>query len=230
MHAQAGSREEVERLDAALLQLSAAEDAARAQHQEARRQQYESTLRAPQDGVITTTLLDAGDVVSAGRPVLMLSARSRALTLELLIPETLIDRVKPGMIARVSSPLTELVPIEAPVMAVSEHAVEGAGLFIARLELPADRGWRPGLTAQVELELDTPGGLLVPLGAVISPDMRTPEVVCVRQGLARAVPVELIALHERGAIIRGDLQPQELVIVSGHFAVERDARVEVQSP
>jgi RND family efflux transporter MFP subunit len=230
LDAQAGSREEVERLEAALLQLTAAEDAARTQLQETRRQQDESELRAPQDGIITTTLLDAADVVSPGRPVLMLSSRSRAFTLELLIPESLIDRVKPGMIARVSSPLTQIPTVEAPLIAVSDHAVEGAGLFIARLELPAEQGWRSGLTAQVALDLDSPHGLLVPLAAVISPDMRTPEVVCVRQGLARAVPVELVALHERGAIIRGDLQPQELVIVSGHFAVERDARVEVQSP
>jgi membrane fusion protein, multidrug efflux system len=227
VRAQAGSAEELERLMSARDALDAGRDAARAQLAEAARQLGEARLVAPFDGVITAAMVDVGDVASPGRPAFMIGQSEPALELELLVPESMIARVTPGMAATVSAPLARLAPVSTTVLSVSPHAAPGAGLFAVRLEIPNAAGWRPGLTAEVALDLPADAGWLVPLSAVVSPDGLAPHLVLIADGHAEPLPVQLISIRDEGAVVRGDLAAQAQIVVAGHFAIQRGGAVEV---
>lgn len=74
--------------------------AAAAQAGLARNQAAYTTLRADHDGVIAATLVEVGQVVSAGQPVLRL-AQSGAREVQVAIPESRLNNVKIGMPATI---------------------------------------------------------------------------------------------------------------------------------
>lgn len=117
--------------------------------------------------------------------------------------------------------IVEGLPVEA---STTEAGGVGYTARIRLLDAPAGddalqaalQGLRVGMTAGVEIAARTvTADLVVPSRALLRREGGT-VVFAVRDGMARQVPVEVLALGEAQAAVDGALEPAEAVIVSGY--------------
>lgn len=223
----AGSAESLEQIRSALKGARAQRSALRAQLAEVGRQRREATLRAPFDGVVTSALIDEGDVVSPGQAVLVLGGQQRTMEVELMVSEILIGVINVGDVVRVEAARVSS-SVEATVKAVSSQARGASGLFPVRLELEPGVALRVGMTVEATVRVPSAPGWVVPVSAIVDPSGRAPYVLAVREGKATAVEVTLGAVRAEGALVQGALVRDDEVISVGHFAVQAGSVVEVK--
>lgn len=169
-------------LDAARAQ----RDAARAQRDSARdalalaeRQLSFTRLEAPGDCRVATRLVEAGENVAAGRPVLVLAC-GEDLEVRAALPEELLGELSAGTPVRVHLPLAGLsvagkvTEIGLPVD--PRQATWPLRVALSGLSAEERAPLRPGMAAELTLPLDGPGsGIWVPMVAV-QRDARGPYV------------------------------------------------------
>lgn len=169
-------------LDAARAQ----REAARAQRDSARdalalaeRQLSFTRLEAPGDCRVATRLVEAGENVAAGRPVLVLAC-GEDLEVRAALPEELLGELSAGAPVRVHLPLAGLsvagkvTEIGLPVD--PRQATWPLRVALSGLSAEERAPLRPGMAAELTLPLDGPGsGIWVPMVAV-QRDARGPYV------------------------------------------------------
>jgi multidrug efflux system membrane fusion protein len=210
------SADQLDRALAARNSTRAAREQALARVDEAREQLGDATLRAPFDAVVSDLLVEPGDFVQAGQPVLAL-AGSGALEVEVKLPEGLSLELATGMPARVRALGTGAVADAT----LRELGVARDGrLAPAVLELtPAPAGasaWIPGLSVQVSLSLAAEPALSVPLSAVVDPGTGRTRVYRVHDGRAILTPVQVGRPLGARVEVRGELAAGDQVVVAGH--------------
>lgn len=210
------SADQLDRALAARNSTRAAREQAVAGVAEAREQLGEATLRAPFAAVVGDLLVEPGDFVQAGQPVLVLSGTG-ALEIEVKLPEGLSAELAAGMPARVRA----LASGDEVGATVRELGVARDGrLAPAVLELdPAEAAaaqWIPGLSVQVNLALAAEPALSVPLSAVVDPGTGRTRVYRVRDGRAALTPVQVGRPLGARVEVRGDLAAGDQVVVAGH--------------
>lgn len=204
-----------EMLDRTLAQRNAAREAraqALAGVAEARDQLADAVLRAPFDATVADLLVEPGDFVQAGQPILVLSGTS-GLEVEVKLPEGLAQ-----MLARGDR-------VEVRVLASGARA-EGRirELGVARAGRPAPAvvdlaeapDWQPGLSVHVALTHPAVPAVKVPLVAIIDPGTGRTRVFRVVDGRAVLVPVSVGHLVGGDVEVAGSLDVGDQVIVAGH--------------
>ncbi|MBI1735370.1 MAG: efflux RND transporter periplasmic adaptor subunit [Candidatus Rokubacteria bacterium] len=168
--ATAEARAVLERARAALRQAEAGRDQAAAAVTEMESVRGDLTIVAPAAGVVTTRLVDAGEVVGAGAPLLDLVDLDR-LYLKVFVPETAIGKLRLGLPARVH---VDAWPSES-YAATLRHIASRAEFTPKEVQTPDER---VKLVYAVKLYLDrnpehrlTPG---LPADAIIRWKERTP--------------------------------------------------------
>jgi RND family efflux transporter MFP subunit len=219
---EAATEEELEARQTTVRELEARRRGAVSAVEEAKRTLEESVLTAPYAGEITRRLAERGEVVTGGSPVYLLSGNGKRLEVELQVPETTVRELAADAPVRLTFPLSpELPQIDAEIASVSAHAAMPGGLFRLTLRIPkaeaTEGGVRPGLRVTAALPLDTGGELIsVRTGAVLSRPDGTPILFAVRDGAAREVPVSMVRVKDGRILARGDLRPNDRIVVSGH--------------
>jgi membrane fusion protein YbhG len=104
-----------------LAALEAQQEQAREVLAEAKSVLEDFTIVAPSQGVVTTRIVDAGEVVSAGMPLLDLVDLDR-LYLKAYVPEILIGKLRLGLPARIYTDAYPDRPFEAEVRYISSRA------------------------------------------------------------------------------------------------------------
>ena len=122
-------------------------------------------VTAPFDGVITRKLADVGDLAMPGKPLMEMEAPAN-LRFETDLPESLLDRVKPGAKLPVTIP-TLSKPLQATVSEISPVADAVSRTFLVKLDLPDEAGLRPGQFGRVAVPVAEAKLLLVPRQAVL---------------------------------------------------------------
>ncbi len=122
-------------------------------------------VTAPFDGVITRKLADVGDLAMPGKPLMEMEAPAN-LRFETDLPESLLDRVKPGAKLPVTIP-TLPKPLQATVSEISPVADAVSRTFLVKLDLPDEAGLRPGQFGRVAVPVAEAKLLLVPRQAVL---------------------------------------------------------------
>lgn len=208
------SADQLDRALAARNSTRAAREQAKAGVAEAREQLGDATLRAPFDAVVGDLLVEPGDFVQAGQPVLVL-AGTGALEIEVKLPEGLSRELAPGTPARVRA----LGSGDEADATIRELGVARDGrLAPAVLEVAPDAGlqWLPGLSVQVSLALEAEPALSVPLSAIVDPGTGRTRVYRVRDGRAVLTPVQVGRPLGARVEVRGDLDAGDRVVVAGH--------------
>jgi multidrug efflux system membrane fusion protein len=210
------SADQLDRALAARNSTRAAREQAVAGVAEAREQLGEATLRAPFDAVVGDLLVEPGDFVQPGQPVLVLSGTG-ALEVEVKLPEGLSAELAAGMPARVRA-LASGGELDATVRELG--VARDGRLAPAVLELDpaaaAAAQWIPGLSVQVSLALAAEPALSVPLSAVVDPGTGRTRVYRVRDGRAVLTPVQVGRPIGARVEVRGDLAAGDQVVVAGH--------------
>jgi multidrug efflux system membrane fusion protein len=204
----------------ALDQIRASRDVARAaleqaeaRREEARNQLLDASLRAPFAGRVVDLLLEPGDFVAAGEPVMHINGTD-LFEIELQLPGRLADRLEYGQviqILRVSDGATST----ATVAEVGTAQPGQTAPVVARLTPRPDENWRPADAVYAELDLVGAEVLSVPLTSIVNPGTRSSKLFRVRNQTAEEIIVETGRTVRGWAQVSGDLQPGDQIIVAG---------------
>jgi RND family efflux transporter MFP subunit len=173
VQAKAATSEELEKTRAGLDAVAAAEEAASARLDETERLLEETTLLAPYAGTVLETLVEPGEHVVPGRPVVSLAGRGD-LELEVEVPESVVLRLREGASVDVIVPfLGESFP--GKLHSIGRSAAGPGRLFPVVARLAGDR-LVAGATAELTLSIDSDQALAVPIAAVVNPGGRSPSI------------------------------------------------------
>lgn len=205
--------------------------AAAAQAGLARNQAAYTTLRADHDGVITATLAETGQVVSAGQPVLRL-AQSGAREVLVAIPESRLNDIKIGAPAQVriwadggrdnvyKGRLRELSAAADPLsrtyaarVALQGNAALPALGMSARVQFPAAAGQQ--------------NGWQIPLGAIFQQaDQPAVWLVGADQKVTLR-PVKVTAWQDDHAIVSSGLAAGDRIVAAGVHKLSPGEKIRV---
>jgi multidrug efflux system membrane fusion protein len=208
---------------AALDEVSVARDEAASRLERAARalelsenQMAYAELRADHDGVVTDLPVEAGQVVSAGQPVLRL-ARRDAIDAVIAVPEHRLDRLAEAE-AHVELWGDDAAPRPARLREIAPQADLASRTFEARFELgDLDPALVFGRTVTVSLEEpDRPMVASLPLSAVLS-EGEGPRVFRVKDDgqSVEKVAVEVLRFAETGVLVSGGIDPGDRIVSLG---------------
>ncbi len=204
-------------LDQARVQLQQADAALRA----LQRQDAQSVLRAPFAGTLGY-LVSAGTVVYRGTPVATLLGRGQPWARAELTPRQ-VRHVTPGMTV-----LWHAGDLRgsAAVRSLGQSA-RSAGMVPVYVALPASSALLPGQWLRLHFALPRAPAWRVPDAAVVWRGAHS-EVFVLRNGHARAVPVQVLAAHAGASWVRGALGNPAQVIVAGSTRLQDGVAVAVR--
>lgn len=201
--------------------------AARATLELARNRLSYAVLRAPSDGVVTSLLAEAGQVVPEGQAVLRLADPSER---ELLVrvPESALPSLQAATAeARFWARPDAALP--ATLREVAPQADAALRTYAVRFSLPQAPDWVAlGMTGTVRLAQQAEPVATLPLGALHDRG-RGPMVWRVAGDRIEAVPVTVRVLGEQTVQVAGGLNPGERVVALGPQLLDPGSRVRVVS-
>ncbi|MEA9588494.1 efflux RND transporter periplasmic adaptor subunit [Xanthomonas sp. WHRI 10064A] len=212
--------------DAAKAQLSAAQ----AQADVARNANRYTDLLADADGVVMETLVEPGQVVAAGQPVVRLAhAGPREAVIQL--PETLRPQV--GSVAQATLFGNAAVSVPATLRQLSESADRLTRTFEARYVLDGALAQAPlGTTVSIRIAdgtaTGTQTGLQVPLAAVFDAG-KGPGVWVIAGQPAKVSwrPVTVLGLDDDHANVAGTLARGERIVALGAHLLREGEQVRI---
>ena len=161
------------RAEAALSRAAAMVQTARAQVREAQAAVTAASVRrkdaivvAPDDGVVAAKIVDEGDLVAPGSPLLTIDS-SGGYRVDVMIPESHIDEIGLGETVQVLIPAMANARFTAPITTITPSADPASRSFLVKIKLPQGPAFRSGMFARVFVPL--PGGkkILIPQKAIV---------------------------------------------------------------
>jgi RND family efflux transporter MFP subunit len=217
-------------LDDAQAQLQALRsqlDAAQAQSGEASRNVARARVLAPVAGGVSARLVNVGDYVVVGAPLVRLST-DRLLRVSLPYPEALAGVLKVGQPVRLRSPAAPDTVIEATITEIRPTVGEQNRALLVLVDLPNPGGWKAGASVDGEVILGRrEQALSVPETAVVLRPAG-PTVYVIDGDKARAVVVEPGVYRDGKVEIRSGLDAGARVAVDGAGFLSDGAAVRVQ--
>ncbi|MEM7356711.1 MAG: efflux RND transporter periplasmic adaptor subunit, partial [Acidobacteriota bacterium] len=224
--AKAATSEELERTAAAVDALQAAETAAQARHQEAKRRLAETRLEADFAGTVTEVHFEPGEFARAGSPVVTVSGDGE-IEVEVEVPESVIPRIAVGDAVDLSLPVLGQQKVGGRIKSVGRTAAGPGRLFpvVTRVESADGTEVRQvvvGATAELVLKLTSDHALTLPVEAVVNPGGRRPSVFRIAGAgqspdtvRVEKLEVEVGTLLGDRVIVEGELVAGDQVVVGG---------------
>lgn len=197
--------------------------AAAAQAGLARNQAAYTSLRSDRTGVISATLAEVGQVVSAGQPVLRV-AQDGEREVAIAIPESRFAAIKIGMPAQIEfgTAGNGTQTIAGHVREISPAADPASRTYPARVSFDAGNAKVAlGMTARVRLNnaaksgAQNSGGYRVPLSAIFQQNDRTAVWIVAADRSVSLRPVEVAAYRDDGALISSGIAAGERIVSAG---------------
>jgi RND family efflux transporter MFP subunit len=206
---------------------SASRDAARAEARLARRGVTDAVVRAPFGGTVVDRMVELGEYLAPGSPMLSLADTSLLKARVLLDPREAID-------VAVGSPATILVYARADEVFTGEVVRVGEVIDPRTRRLPVeieldDHGGRlrPGLVAKFEVVTGEPQSeIRVPLDGVFE-RFGSQHLYVIEDGIARRRAIELGSVGAGFAQVVGGVEPGETVVIKGVTRVVDGSKVQV---
>jgi len=208
-------------LDQQMAALRAAEGqarAARAQFDLSRNQAGYSQLRAPQDGVIASRQVEAGQVVAAGQSVFGLAADG-GREVAFALPEADIRRFNVGQPVVIELWSAQGQRISGRIRELAPAADAQTRTYAARATLDTDASQRIdlGQSARVYIPGGPDASMRLPLSALHrgERDAVAVWVVDPKAPKARRIPVVIGPYAPDGVAVRSGLRPGDWVVIAG---------------
>lgn len=199
--------------------------AARAALNLARNRLDHTILRAPGDGVVTSVIAEAGQVVTEGQAVMRLADPAEREVM-VQVPEGAL----PGLAAATAEAVLWArpgQPIAARLREVAPQADPVLRTYAARFALPQAPDWAAlGMTGTIRLRAESEPVALLPASALHDRG-QGPMVWKVEGARVTAVPVEVARLGETQVALRGALAEGDRVVALGPQLLDAGARVRV---
>jgi membrane fusion protein, multidrug efflux system len=191
----------------------------------ARRRLDYAQLRAPNAGVVTALLAEAGQVLAEGQPMLRI-ANPEERELVVQVPESAVAGLAEAAAeARFWTRPGE--PYVARLRELAPQAETALRTYTARFSLPAAPDWVAlGMTGTLHTTAPTATVATLPLSALHDRG-QGPMVWKVQRDRVAAVPVEVVSLGEVTAVLRGALAEGDQVVALGPQVLDPTSRVRV---
>lgn len=186
-------------------------------------------LKAPSDGVMLyppksgedkNARITVGTSVKSGQ-VLALVGNLTGISVEIDVPEIDIDKIRPGMKATISGVAFGKHNLKGTLVAVNAQASNGnsGGLpsFTAVVEVkkltPRQRPWiKVGMSAAIELNVDSDNQLLVPIAAVKREKGKSIVEVQVAKGVIKKRVITTGAAQADSVVVESGLKEGDVVV------------------
>lgn len=192
-------------------------EAAEAQSRQADNARQYATLTAPKSGIVSAVYAEAGQVVSAGTPVISL-AEAGETEIALAIPEQDVTHLPIGAPVDLSLWADRSLKAKGRIREIAGQADVASRTYAVRVTIidpPATM--RLGMTANATLHLGKhPAHIAVPLTALTQIDGQDTVYVADRSSLKVAPrKVTIAGLTDNGVKIASGLRPGEIVVTGG---------------
>jgi len=197
--------------------------AAAAQAGLARNQATYTSLLSDRTGVVSATLAEVGQVVSAGQPVLRV-AQDGEREVSIAIPESRFAAIKVGMPAQIEFGVAGNggQTVAAHVREISPSADPASRTYPARVSFDASNAKIAlGMTARVRINevvksgAQNVGGFKVPLTAIFQQNDKTAVWIVAQDRSVSLRAVEISAYRDDGALISSGVVAGERIISAG---------------
>lgn len=226
---QVTTKAQLEQAQLSYNQATATRDSARSTLEQARNQVGYSELRADKPGIVTTINADAGQVVSAGSPVVTVAADGEKEVL-IAVPENEIFAFTTGKIVDVTFWSNDGVTLKGTVREVAGSADASSRTFAVRISLPEDARVLLGMTANVIATTPTADNhYSLPLSALARDPGQQTIVWTVERldGTVHARPVTVAEFTDIGIKISDGIRPGDLVVAAGTQFMAEDMKVKL---
>lgn len=166
-----------------------------------------ATITAPADGVILQRLAEPGELVSAGRPVLVLGSRARGSVVRVGLADRDAVRIRKGDRATVRFDALPEQEFHGRVSEIAAAADPMTGTYAVEIALPEAARWPSGLVGRVEIQPSAGRrATMIPMAALLEADGDEATVYVLPPNGAnverRRVTIAFIT-GDRVAIVRG---------------------------
>jgi membrane fusion protein, multidrug efflux system len=184
-----------------------------------------SRVIAPVSGIVEKKLVDTGDYVRIGDPIVQIVSKQR-LRAHLPFPEHIGAQLKPGLKVRLTTPTSKTV-VDTEIKELKPLITEGNRTIDVIADVNNAAGWQPGASVTGTVILgEQPTAMMVPEQSVVL--RPAGEVVyVVRDGKAHQAIVKT-GLRQSGLIeVLSGLKENELVVVDGAGFLTDNAPVKI---
>lgn len=205
-------------------------DAVRAQAGVTANQSRYTTLTADGTGVVTAVNVEAGQVVSAGQPVLRV-AYAGAKEVQVRVGESVAGQLKIGQMAQVRLWAMQDQWLAARVREIAPAADE-TRTFLVKITLNdtgADSTVKLGMSASVLLDdASAPtGAVALPSGALLQQGKQAGVWIVGKTQQVHLMPVKVLQYREDGMLVQANLPAGTQVIAAGVHKLHEGQRVVV---
>jgi RND family efflux transporter MFP subunit len=174
------------------------------------------TLLAPFDGIVTAIAVSKGDRVAAGTSLMTL-AETDKIRLQVGIEPWQIDRLKVGQAVDLESQVPGRGPIKTKIKGLGAAIDPKTRLVPAALELP-NRSALMGERFKAVIFIGTFEGWVISRDAV-GMDKKGAFVFQIDEEHAKRVDVNVLGSAGDVSIIKGDIDPQKKLVLSGNYQI-----------
>jgi RND family efflux transporter MFP subunit len=185
-----------------------------------------TTLRAEHDGVITSTLAEAGQVVSTGQAVMRL-AQEGELEVAVAIPESQFAQRKVGDTAEITLLADEIAPLSGRVREISPSADSNSRTYAARIAINPAHKLALGMTARVRFTGKQADEIIIPVSAIYQQGAQTAVWIVAADHSVSLRPVQVSAYRDQGAIIRQGLNSGERIVSAGVHRLSAGEKIHI---
>ncbi|MBN1243025.1 MAG: efflux RND transporter periplasmic adaptor subunit [Spirochaetales bacterium] len=227
-----------EQVDAAVETLASAEYARRAAEvsveqaglslERSRAEFAAATLRAPFAGLVTRSSFQSGDYAPANSQIVSVVDSSRIL-FRAEVDEYDIGKVRTGLPATVTVPALEERSFRARVELISPSAEVVNSIAVFRVGVVVDNAeleLRPGMGADVVIQISSEKGIVIPLKAVTTVRDRSYVDLVGADGTVETVRVEIGTDDGRNVVVTEGLEAGALVVLPGSAPVAAPAEAD----
>lgn len=205
---QAISKQAFEVSAAQLAAVKAAHVAAERALESAKTLRAYADVPAPYSGVVTSRLVEPGDLAVPGKALYTLQVQGPVKLVSKLSQENL-KKLRPGDPV-IFQALGQSLSAKTSRM---HPALDANHLGTVETDLPqAPFGLQPGATVSARYSTVAASGWVVPVASLLQ-GLQETVVIRVRDGKADPVPVTVLTQNATEAVVRGELQPGEAVVV-----------------
>ena len=185
-------------------------------------------VRAPEDAVVAQRIVSSGQMVADMDPLADL-IDPRSVYVEAAVPVDELSLVKPGMSAKVASPLHAGGALPARVAALSPSLSQGGATSPARIEFTSEERITQA-DAPVEVRItteDVPDAVIIPAAALFQDAANNSYYVFVAgpDSLAHRTNVTVGIRTQSQVQVTAGLKPDQIVITSGGYALSDGLKV-----
>ncbi len=188
-------------------------------------------LYAPSGGVVLVKNAQAGQIVSAGTPALILGQADEGFIFRVPVIDKDASKLRVGMPAQIVIEALGTTPVSATISEIDGRANEATGAFTIQFRIANQPKLRSGQIGTVTINMPAAedGSLQIPASALFG--VRTGEgLVYVVDAATQRVEtrnVSIERLTDNAVIVAGGLKPGDVIVVSGIEKLHTGSHVRV---